>query len=276
MNAGVGRIETRTAPSHADFAGPLRIVVLTYPCESAAMLLEHLQARGFVVAAVVLRRNHGVTRCWRLVRCLGVWRVSQLALDRLRAWVFRSRFQTWRCDAFYAARADRLVVVPHLNAPSCRTALESLRPDVALIGGAGILCPEVFGIPRFGTLNVHPGLLPRYRGCSPVTWAVAERSDTGVTVHVVDSGIDTGPIVAQELVGAQPGDTLATLTCRLFAVGFELVADALDRLQRGAPLSIGPQPEERSRYYRVAPRAVRRRAERNLAELARRAPQGAR
>ena len=259
----------RTAPAPADSGRPLRIVVLTYPCESAAVLLEHLRARGFDVAAVVLQRNRSVNRCWRLVRYLGLLRVLRLALDRLRAQLFPGRSQRWRLDAFYAAQADRLVVVPHLNAPACRAALESLRPDVAIVGGAGILRPEVFGIPRFGTLNVHPGLLPRYRGCSPVTWAVAERGDTGVTVHVVDSGIDTGPIVAQTLVAAQPGDTLATLSRRLLDVGLGLLTDALDSLQRGAPLLAGEQPEKGSHYHHPAPLSVRRRAERNLAGLAR-------
>lgn len=247
---------------------PLSIVVLTYPCETAELLLTQLRRRGFTVNAVILQKDRNLRRLWRLVRMMGFRRACHLVLDRLEAILLPWRAAPWRRDSLYAACAERVVVVSHLNHPSCRAALDELRPDVAIIGGAGILHPEVFRVPRFGTLNVHPGVLPRYRGCSPICWAVEEGGDTGVTVHVVDSGIDTGPILAQRVIRVRPGETLPLFERRLFAEGFELVTDVLDSLARGLPFAAVEQSREGSRYYRMAPPSVCRRAEQKLAELA--------
>lgn len=73
------------------------------------------------------------------------------------------------------------------------------RPDLLVLYGFNwILPPAVFGVPRFGAINVHPSLLPRYRGPAPVHWAIRNGDpEIGVTVHRLDAGVDTGPILAQ-------------------------------------------------------------------------------
>lgn len=135
------------------------------------------------------------------------------------------------------------------------TALTGYRPDLLVIYGFNwILPPEVFGAPRFGTINIHTSLLPRYRGPAPVLWAIRNGDpDLGVTIHRVDEGVDTGPILAQQ--GGIPLDddiTPERLRARFAPVIRELLTTALDQVARGEPGR--PQPDrDASRAHLLEP-----------------------
>ena len=75
--------------------------------------------------------------------------------------------------------------------------LREIAPDAILLAGADIVPPAVLEIPKLGTINGHYGLLPRYRGMNVTEWSIYHDDPVGVSVHLVDSGIDTGPIVAR-------------------------------------------------------------------------------
>lgn len=125
-----------------------------------------------------------------------------------------------------------------------RRAMAGYRPDLLVLYGFNWILPaEVFGLPTFGSINIHPSLLPRYRGPAPVHRAIRNGDpEIGVTVHRVDAGVDTGPILAQR--GGVPLDedvTRAGLAARLAPVISELLAVALARVAAGDPGE--PQPE---------------------------------
>ena len=244
------------------------MVVLTYPCETAGLLLARLRCEGFAVSAVLLQRRNPAKRLQELVGAVGVRRTSSLAWEKLRAAFSRQTSEPWRNDDLYVSHAGQLVVVPRLNHPSCRDALLALRPDVAVIGGAGILRPDIFQVPRLGTLNVHPGILPQYRGLSSICWAVLDGGEIGATVHFVDGGIDTGPIVARRLVDVRSGDTLCLLRRKVVDAGLDLLTDALDALARGETLVTANQRREEGRCYPMASASLWRKAEGRLAALA--------
>jgi methionyl-tRNA formyltransferase len=107
-----------------------------------------------------------------------------------------------------------------------------------------ILRPELLNIPPRGVLNVHPSLLPRWRGASPVAGAIlAGDEETGVTIMLMDAGMDSGPILAQRRVPIAPDDTTGTLNATLAVLGAELLAETLPRWLRG---EIEPQPQDDS------------------------------
>ena len=116
-----------------------------------------------------------------------------------------------------------------LRHPGAHQELSALEPDVIVVAAYGKLLPsEVLQIPRYGCLNIHPSLLPRYRGPSPVVGALLEGDkSTGVTVMMVDEGMDSGPIVAQQATEIGAEETSDTLTGRLFRSGGELLASIL-------------------------------------------------
>jgi phosphoribosylglycinamide formyltransferase 1 len=99
--------------------------------------------------------------------------------------------------------------------------------ELVVCAGYMHLLTPVF-LERFPALNVHPSLLPAFPGTTPVEDALAaQAAETGVTVHFVDEGVDTGPVVLQETVAVEPGDTAATLRARLHAVEHRLLPAAV-------------------------------------------------
>jgi len=257
--------------SHSERTAELGLVVLTYPCEMASLLLDRLSAVGFDVRAVVLERRGALKKLHRVRRVVGWRRTAGLGFRKVAALVGMSRGERWRSDAFYRQHAGELVVVDDLNSSECRDALRRLGPDVAIIGGAGPLREHVFGVPRFGTLNMHPGLLPAYRGLSSVFWAVLEGGEVGATLHFVDKGIDTGPIVERRSIPVLPDDTFERLRGRILEANLEMLVDALGSLTRDGHLVATPQPSGTGRLYHVIPPSTRHVAEERLAALAARA-----
>ena len=114
--------------------------------------------------------------------------------------------------------------------------LRALGPDVVLVAAYGkLLPPAVLATARRGCVNVHPSLLPRHRGASPVAAAIlAGDPVTGVTLIQMDAGMDTGPILAQREEPIMPDDTTPTLTERLFGVAATLVRETLPAYLEGA------------------------------------------
>jgi methionyl-tRNA formyltransferase len=107
-----------------------------------------------------------------------------------------------------------------------------------------ILPPTLLEIPRFGSLNVHASLLPRWRGAAPVQAAIlAGDTVTGVTIMKMDAGLDTGPILAQQEVVIGPEETAGDLENRLADVGADLLIEILPDYLSGE-LEPQPQPEE--------------------------------
>ncbi len=126
--------------------------------------------------------------------------------------------------------------------------LVSLKPQAMVVAAYGrILPPEMLRVPPFGVLNIHPSLLPKYRGPSPVTQAILDgESKVGVTVMLLDEGMDTGPILAQKETNVFPEEAADQLTRRLFALGGELLAEVLPAWETGEIEPVAQNEEEAS------------------------------
>jgi folate-dependent phosphoribosylglycinamide formyltransferase PurN len=143
-------------------------------------------------------------------------------------------------------------------------ALRDLDPDLAVLVGADIVPVPVLEIPRIATINAHYALLPAYRGMNVTEWSVLRGDPVGVTVHVVDPGVDTGDILLQEEIQIDPGDTFATLRRKHQDVAARLLVDATLQLRDGTATPRSQRPADGRQYYRMHP-ALRRRAEETLA-----------
>ena len=121
--------------------------------------------------------------------------------------------------------------------------LAAYEPDVIVVAAYGkILPPEVLQVPRFGCLNVHASLLPKYRGAAPVAWAIinGERK-TGVTIMQMDETLDTGGIVAQREVEILEDDDALSLGNMLSTLGADLLVEVLDEVEREQKIVSRPQ-----------------------------------
>ena len=116
-----------------------------------------------------------------------------------------------------------------------RAQLAAIRPDAIIVVGYGRIIPQwMIDLPRFGNLNLHASLLPKYRGAAPIQWAIANgESVTGVTTMRIDAGLDTGDILLQKEMPVDANDTAETLAPKLAAVGAELMVETLGGLESG-------------------------------------------
>jgi methionyl-tRNA formyltransferase len=114
-------------------------------------------------------------------------------------------------------------------------ALRELKPDLIAVAAYGqILRPEVLNLPRYGCLNVHTSLLPKYRGAAPIQWAILnDEHETGVTIMRMDAGMDTGDILAREKTAILPQDTAETLHDRLAGIGATLLVKTIPQWVAG-------------------------------------------
>ena len=123
------------------------------------------------------------------------------------------------------------------------------RPDLIVVAAYGqILPPSLLDIPRYGCINVHASLLPRYRGAAPINWAIVRgETVTGITIMKMDPGMDTGPMLhtREEPIGEE--DTAETVLPRLAALGAEALTEALGKHHAGT-LTETPQDGEQATY----------------------------
>jgi methionyl-tRNA formyltransferase len=127
------------------------------------------------------------------------------------------------------------------NAPNAIAPLRKWSPDLILFTGGNILRKQLLELPGLGVLNVHLGLLPEVRGMSTPEWSLLKQVPPGITIHYMDAGIDTGPVLQKyELPKPAASATLGDLRNRLIAFGVEKIADVVDALDRGT-ISATPQ-----------------------------------
>ena len=136
-----------------------------------------------------------------------------------------------------------------LKRPENIEALAAYHADLYVVAAFGQILPQaVLDLPRYGTLNIHASLLPRYRGVSPISEAILRGdSETGVTIMLIDAGIDTGPMLLQRAIPIADDDTTGSLTAKLATLGANALLEALP-LWIAGQLQPQPQDEQEASY----------------------------
>ncbi len=192
--------------------------------------------------------------------------VSAVAIEE------RVKFLTRIAGQAVPPRIDELVAglgiprhaVDDHNGQSCLGRLGACSPDLLVLGGTGILRAPLLAVPPRGTINAHPGLLPRLRGSSSVAWALFRDLPIGSTVHYVDAGIDTGPILLQRELPVRRGESYEQIVRRVLTLSGELMAEAL-ALVEGGTIRARPQDLAVGETLRVIPPELLAAAKRRLA-----------
>ena len=203
----------------------LRVVFMGTP-EFAVPCLEHLMHNQYQVVAVYTQPDQPAGR--------GRSPVSPPVKLTAMAW-------------------NLTVVQPvSLKSPEAAAQLDSFHPDVIVVAAFGQILPQsVLDMPRYGCLNVHPSLLPRFRGASPVAAAILAGDDfTGVSIMLMDKGLDTGPVLARAQVPISHWDTTGSLTRKLSQIAARLLPEVITHWLRG---ELVPQPQIESEATYSAP-----------------------
>jgi folate-dependent phosphoribosylglycinamide formyltransferase PurN len=264
----------------------VRIVVLSssvYSETACAMAVRMAKLGHIPVGALTLSSLHRGTLLRKLGQ-LGVKEVARYASAKLirrrddqqarlsnpylepllkhEHGIFRSLREV---AAFYAFP---IAICHNQNSPRSVVRLKQWAPDLIIFTGGNILRKPLLELPRFGVLNVHLGLLPEIRGMSSPEWSLLKHVPVGVTIHYMDAGIDTGPILQRnKFPDAAQSESLGDLRNRLIAFGVEKTAEVVAHLESGA-ISATPQSDiERDNQFFVMHEWLQQRAaERLIAE----------
>lgn len=135
------------------------------------------------------------------------------------------------------------------DAAAARAAIEAAQADVMVVAAYGLILPQwVLEAPRWGCLNIHASLLPRWRGAAPIHRAIeAGDGETGVTIMQMDAGLDTGDMVLVQSLPIMPHDTTGSLHDKLALLGARMIVEALDLASQGH-LTPVPQPADGVTY----------------------------
>jgi len=161
--------------------------------------------------------------------------------------------------AFAAARGLPVLTPTSLKPPEEVARFQALGLDAAVVVAYGLLLPPaILAAPRLGCLNVHASLLPRWRGAAPIQRAIlAGDTESGVSIMLMDRGLDTGPVLAREAVALGPQTTGASLHDSLAPLGARLLVETLARHATGQ-VEPQPQPAEGVTYAAKLSRAESR------------------
>jgi methionyl-tRNA formyltransferase len=218
---------------------PLRVIFAGTP-EFARIALERLHAAGHTIALVLSQPDRPAGRGMKLQASA----VKQFALDH---GISVAQPRSLRLDGKYPE-----------DAALARQAIADADADVMVVAAYGLILPQwvlddmaaprVDGRPRYGCLNIHGSLLPRWRGAAPIHRAIElGDAETGVTIMQMDVGLDTGDMLLKESLPIADADTTATLHDKVAELGAAMVVQTLDLASQGA-LQPVKQPEQGVTY----------------------------
>ena len=135
--------------------------------------------------------------------------------------------------------------------------LRAYNPDVIVVVAFGQIIPlSILQMPKFGCVNIHGSLLPKYRGAAPIQWAVLDgEKETGITTILMDEGIDTGDILLKKTIQIDTDETSGSLFDKLMALGAETILETLDELEKGN-LTPTKQGESPTAYAKMLTKAM--------------------
>jgi folate-dependent phosphoribosylglycinamide formyltransferase PurN len=210
-------------------------------------LVNRLIQDGHEVAAVVVQHVPSGPLFREILSRFGPLLLFRKSFDRV------CRLASWS-KTVTATAGKRSAQVPvyavkNHNTPECVELVRSMSPDLVILRGSGIVKDTILGVPRIGTLNAHWGLLPEYRGVDVTEWAALRGHPIGVTIHFVDAGVDTGPILLWQEIATEPGDDTGTLREKSSKIGIDLIATAVRKLEQGTLVPISQDLNAGKQYF---------------------------
>jgi len=220
---------------------------------AAAVLPTLCKAGGVEVAGIVMNRGHLTDDQRKRVRIRKFRKILSIGISgalngvRMRPWYSNAavRLGARRIDEQARELGIPYLEVDNLRAPELKDFIVSLRCEIGLSLGNGYIPSSVFSLTPLGMINTHHEVLPDFRGAQSVIWQIYEGSTTtGFTIHRIDSGIDTGPIILVERVPIRFGASLEETVTATYSELIRSSGDALARIlrERSAVESAAPQP----------------------------------
>ena len=235
----------------------IRVVCLVGEGDSSWIVCNALRRRFDLRSVIVEPRPPKVQMVKRRAKRLGIARVVnqlafQLTVPRLLAMNSAERTAAIRRElGFDATKPARCAQVETVNDATVPNLVNEQNPDVVVINGTRIVAARILDAIHAPIINTHAGITPRYRGVHGGYWALRKLDPQacGVTVHLVDPGIDTGGVLAQACVTPTPEDNFVTYPLLQLGSGIELLTQTIPRVASGDTSCRAVPPEDSKLYY---------------------------
>lgn len=234
------------------------VLLLAGPGAPTWITANALERAGHEFHVLLEDREPRLTFLRRRLRRLGPVVVAGQVLFQLYGVLAQRRARARIAEIMASAGLDdtplppqRVERVPDVNAPATRERIRALAPVAVVVCGTRILSASLLREIRVPILNLHAGMTPAYRGVHGGYWALAQGDETrcGVTVHLIDAGVDTGPIVAQIRIRPGPRDNFFTYPYLQLAAGLPALVRAVGVAVAGKPLATTPAEGESRQYF---------------------------
>ncbi len=201
-------------------------------------ILYNALIKDFNVTAIILEEPLSKKQFLKKrIKKLGIVKVSGQILFQLLIVKFLDLFSKRRKKEILLQYAmdnialpfEKIIQVQSVNYENCIQILQSLQPNLVIVNGTRIISSQVLNCVSSKFINIHAGITPKYRGVHGAYWALVnnEPENCGVTVHLVDPGIDTGAIIAQKTITITPKDNFVTYPLLQLATGLPLIKSAI-------------------------------------------------
>jgi len=220
----------------------MKLVVLTNMGSFFGLkLLNELREGNIIVEAIVVIKqpfNYYLRLFNYVKKKIGLEDAIYFSIKRIAHGLVSKPPEFWRDRPFlldYNKLAASVFVSNGTNSSDTVCILKKSAPDLVLLGQTGVVKKNVVDIPHLGTLNAHPGILPFYRGIDCAKWAILndDLDEIGATVHWVDEGVDTGPIIAVKKYSLMGDETLEILEERLEDMSIQLMISIVSDIVSG-------------------------------------------
>ena len=238
----------------------MRIVFLTnsYTCTAVAYI-KSLLDEGMEVAGVVLLNQTNMGRITAKAKKYGIGHIIKRAVEVIKMRILSFLAAGGKKQLRRAQKSIEVLIrenslksykVRNINAKQTIDIIKALNPDIIFVCTLSqILKKDIIEIPRLGCVNIHAGLLPKYRGPASNFWVLYNAEEkTGVSFHSLSAGIDSGDILMQKELDIMPDDTEETLDIRLSDLGAEGIAGLISDIEQAKAQRI-PQNEQEATYF---------------------------
>ena len=188
-------------------------------------------------------------------------KASELLFCKARITLRKTGFPLRRVYCFpevlVSYKIKNLHYINDINAPSFVEKIRELKPDLIVVAiFSQILKKDIINIPTMGCINIHPSLLPKYRGPNPYFWVLHNKEkETGVTIHYINEGIDSGSIIASRAMPVTTVDTEYSLRSKAAKIAPDLLLEVIKMFEEGRPSSL-PQDNAAATYFPEPPKEM--------------------
>lgn len=220
-----------------------KIVLLAGKGLSTNIVFHALNNRFGIHSAIIEAKESKILFVKRRIKKLGFFHVSgqlmfQFLIVPVLNFISRNKISQFVKDQDLKDSeipVNKILQVQSVNDPSVEAALVALKPDVIIVNGTRIISKRILNAVKCPIINTHAGITPLYRGVHGAYWALVnnDKQHCGVTVHLIDAGIDTGDIIYQSLILVNKTDNFVTYPIKQLAIGIPILIKAIEDALNG-------------------------------------------